>query len=260
MSSVFHDADILAHKGQPFEAALQPGGDLGRIAPRGFFNVQIGGDDHGPSGQQPVVHQIVQRRCDKIAGQLRAQIVNDQKITFCQLGNLLTTLLVGIKAVLLQLGEQMVGAFVRYRITTVRHHPGNAGRQKRLAQAGTAHKQQISASGAETCGIFTANAQIAFHDSAGACAVLGIVSVGVILQPEILKPLVAGGQQRKLLLLFLPAQFLQALAHGAAHIAGTAAKMADGTVIQETFFKILLRQLPPLFLQCQICLLHLFHG
>ena len=61
-------------------------------------------------------------------------------------------------------------------------------------------------------------------------------------------------QEGQLLLLLLAAQLRQTLAHGGADVAGAAALVADGLVIQKPFREIGGDQLPTLQLQVQILL------
>ena len=77
MEAVFYEADVLAHKGQGMEAALETGGDLGRVPGSDLTNKQIGGYDHGLAGQKPFIEQVIQGGGDEIAGKLCAQIVNN---------------------------------------------------------------------------------------------------------------------------------------------------------------------------------------
>ena len=60
--------------------ALKPGTDLGRITLTHLVDGQIGRDHHGLARQQPVIDEGVQSRGDKLTGQFRTQIVNDQQI------------------------------------------------------------------------------------------------------------------------------------------------------------------------------------
>ena len=104
----------------------------------------------------------------------------------------------------------------------------------------------------EGLGIPAAVLEIFFHDGAGTGAVLGVNVVGIVVQPELGKALLAPGEDGNLLLLLLTAQLQQTLAHVGAQIAGAAADFADGRLIQKTLLKVFKQEQRPLLLQLQI--------
>ena len=79
-----------------------------RIAVGGFVYGEIGSDDHGLAAEQPLVQQTIQRSGDKLAGHLRAKIVNDQKIAFFQAFSLGKGLFIGCKTRFLQFVNKLI--------------------------------------------------------------------------------------------------------------------------------------------------------
>ena len=147
----------------------------------------------------------------------------------------------------------MARRFIHHRVTAVRHGSGNAGGKEGLAQACIAGEQQIGAFLREAVGIPAAGLEGALHNAAD------VVFFGVVIQAELLKGFLAHIQEGQFLFLLLAAQLRQTFAHGAAHIAQTAAAVADGAVVQIAFFKIQRSQFRTLLLQQQIFPAGLLH-
>ena len=154
----------------------------------------------------------------------------------------------------------MACAFIDHTEAAVCHGSCNAGRKECLTQSRAPVKQKIAGFQRKLLRIDAADRQIPSHDGSGACTGFGIVSVRIIVQPELVEGLTTHIQEGQFLLLLLPAQLCQAFAHGRTHITAAAATVTDGTVVQITFLKIKMYQLLPLLLQCQILLLHFLHG
>ena len=207
-----------------------------------------------------VVEQTVKCGSDKLAGHFCAKIVHDQQIAGGELGSFVPVFFGGIELGLLQLVEQMGGGFVNHTVTLVCYGPRDTSGEEGLAQTGTADEQQVAGILGEGSGVCTAGAEITLHNGPGTDAQLGIHPVGVVIQPELAEVFLAAGQKGQFLFLLLAAKFRQAFAHGASHIAGAAAAVADGSLVQETLFEITVDEPGPLLLEGQVLLLCLLHG
>ena len=95
---------------------LQPGGNLGGVAPGCLLNRQVGGDHGVPARHQAAVDELIQGGMDEGGGQLAAQVVQDRQVTV----ELPPGLVPGLPAVVavplelagLKLGEDVAGGVI----------------------------------------------------------------------------------------------------------------------------------------------------
>ena len=88
------------------------------------------------------------------------------------------------------------------------------------------------------------------HHRPGTDPQVGVNLVGIIAEAEALKGLPGGaGEEGQLLFLLLTAQLPEALAHPGPHVAASTADGANGGIVQEPLFKVVLNEPLPLPLQ-----------